>query len=61
MPARYLEIKQSLKERGMDEAEAKSSAARIYNSSRRHDEPPLTPNYEKTHGVKSKNNSRKKK
>lgn len=45
-------------EKGYTEEEAKTSAAKIYNSTRRHDEPALTPNYDAN---VSKRNHRKKK
>lgn len=41
MPARYMEIKKSLVEKGIPEEDAKTQAAKIYNSSRRGDEPEL--------------------
>ena len=38
----YLAIKNSLKKRGLSDAEAKTSAARIYNSRRPEGAPPVT-------------------
>lgn len=60
MPARYLGIKESLKEKGYTEAEAATSAAKIYNSTRKHDEPALTKDYDEKHGASLKGKSRKK-
>jgi hypothetical protein len=61
MPARYLGIKESLKEKGYSEEEAKTSAAKIYNSTRKHDEPALTPDYEEKHGMSGKKKTANKK
>lgn len=48
MPKAYEQIKKHLMQKGFSEKEAKTSAARIYNSERPEGSPPVTRNYEKT-------------
>lgn len=52
MPARYVDIRDSMIEKGLSEDEAKERAAKIYNSTRSHDEPALSSDYDKKHPYK---------
>lgn len=61
MPARYVDIRDSMMEKGLSENEAQERAAKIYNSTRRHDEPALTSDYDKKHPYKPKKTLKKKK
>lgn len=53
MPARYDGIKRSFLEKGYSEKEAKTAAAKIYNSTRKHNEPTLA-GYDKKKKKKKK-------
>lgn len=53
MPARYLAIRDRFIEEGVPEQEAKSMAASMYNETRKHDEAPLTPDYDEKHPYKA--------
>lgn len=48
MPKMYEQIRDKLMSKGFSEKEAKTSAARIYNSERPKSSPPVTRNSEKT-------------
>lgn len=61
MPARYVGIRDSMMEKGLSKDEAQERAAKIYNSTRRHDEPALTADYDRKHPVKKQLTSKKKK
>lgn len=52
MPARYDAIKQSFLEKGFSEDEAQERAAKIYNATRKHDEPSLAEYRKKEHKKK---------
>lgn len=57
MPARYEGIRDSLTEKGVPLADAKTQAAKIYNSTRKLGEEPVTGNYEKKHGSRKEKGS----
>lgn len=48
-------------EKGLSKDEAQERAAKIYNSTRRHDEPALTADYDRKHPAKKQLTSKKKK
>ncbi len=54
MPAKYEAIRDSLTKKGMGLAEAKTHAAKIYNSQRKPGVAPVTGKAEKRVGVKTK-------
>lgn len=54
MPARYEGIRDSLVERGLPLKDAKTQAAKIYNSTRKLGEPEVTSSYEKEKKKKDK-------
>lgn len=46
MPHRYEGIKRSMRQRGLSLADAKTSAAKIFNATRRSGEAPVTRDYD---------------
>lgn len=52
MPEKYLKIRDSLVKKGKALAAAKTSAAKIFNASRKRGEAPVSPSYEKRRGKK---------